>query len=146
MQVDSESADALDFEGSIDDVRISVNPACVRRQGRENRFFNVHTVERRLGERVYATVDANGCGGAGDEKQIAAAATGKKPQPRFEACQITDTRRCARGVQLEYQPIDIVVVRHLSRPGDFVPRTPLRRRSRGPRAPLRSGGARPWCA
>src|SRR5262245_58454198 len=27
-------------------------------------------------------------------------------------------------------------------PGDFVPRTPLRRRSRGPPAPLRSGGPR----
>ena len=38
------------------------------------------------------------------------------------------------------EPAGAIAVNRQSSPGDFVPRTPSRRRSRGPRAPLRSGG------
>ena len=92
MQVDPESAHALNLERRVDNVRIAVNPARVRRKGRKDGVFNVDPVERTLGERVHTAVDANGRRSACNQQQVAAAASRKQPQPPLEARQIASTR------------------------------------------------------
>jgi hypothetical protein len=89
----------------------------MRGQRRQHRFLDLHAVKGPLGERVYATVDADGRRCPGDEQQITAATRGEQAQPGLEACQITDTRRRAGRVQFEDQSVDVVVVRHHVWPG-----------------------------
>ena len=81
-------------------------------------------VERRLPQRAPArAVDPNRRRRAGHEEQIAAAACSQQPKPPLEARQISHTGRQRRigGMQLENQPVDIVVVGHHVLTGD--PRT-----------------------
>ena len=113
MQVDTESADTLNLERRINNVRIAIYPARMRWKGREYRFFDVDPVERTLGERLHTAINTNRRRSPGDEQQIAAPAPREEPQPTLEARHVAGSRQRATGrVKLENQTVDVVVIRH----------------------------------
>ena len=97
MQVDPEPADARDPEGRVGDVRVAVDAPRVRRQRRQHRFLDVHAVERPLGERLDAAVDAYAT--AARRRRAAVAAVHARPARAASARAAPGHREPAAGAR-----------------------------------------------
>jgi hypothetical protein len=114
MQIDPESSDSPDPERRVNDMGVTVDATRVRREGWENGIFDIHAIQRPFGERLHPSVNTNRWRSAPDQQQIAAVARREQAQPALYSREISRPRGgCSARMELEDQPIDIVVVRHL---------------------------------
>jgi hypothetical protein len=88
----------------------------VRRQCGEHRLFDIDAIERPLGERGHAAVDAHRRRRPCDQKEIAAVTFGQDVQPALEPRRRSrrdrHRRALGRGVELQDQAIDVVLGLH----------------------------------
>ncbi len=95
-------------------MRIAINAPRVGRECRHYRVLDVDAVEWPLSQGLHPAVDANGWRGSRDEQEIAAAAPGEQAQPSLDSGEVAGRVRLRPGgVELENQPVDLVVVRHI---------------------------------
>jgi hypothetical protein len=77
MEIDAETADAVDAIGAIGDLRLAILSRAYGREDRPDKRLDLVAVERGVGESLDLTVVADGGSEAVDEQKVAASAAKK---------------------------------------------------------------------
>src|SRR6266568_2863256 len=72
MEVDTESPEPLDAERAVRDLRLPVETARMWRERWQHGLFDVDPIERTVGQRTHAALDADARRRPSDQQQVAA--------------------------------------------------------------------------
>jgi hypothetical protein len=88
VKIDSEAPNAAQAKGCINDVRVAIDPARVRRKCGQNGVLDIDAIEGPFRERQHSAVNANRWRRAGNEQQIASTTGRQQAKPSFDTRQI----------------------------------------------------------